>query len=170
MNHQASSAPYGTSQKGPADRAYECGTNFASEAGDQFKKTASDTVSGLGDHLRQIMDQQVGAGAAMVGTVANSLHTAAGELDQQSPQIGKLAHLAADRLDQAATQLKDKTAEDLLRSVNDFTRRQPALVLGVAALAGFFALRLFKTATAAAPSIRPGQEFRPQVRDQIHGL
>ena len=170
MNNQSSNAPYGSSQKGAADRAYESATNFASEAADQFKRTAAETVSGLGDHLRQIMDQQVGAGAAMVGTFANSLHTAAGELDQQSPQIGKLTHLAADRLDQAATQLKNKTAEDLLRSVNDFTRRQPALVFGAAALAGFFALRLFKTATVAAPPIQPGQEFRPQVRNQFHGL
>jgi hypothetical protein len=170
MNHQASNVPHGSSQKGPTDRAYENAKNFASEAADQFKRTASDTVSGLGDHLRQIMDQQVEAGAAMVGTVASSLHTAAGELDQQSPQVGKLTHLAADRLDQAATQLKDKTAKDLLRSVNDFTRRQPALVFGAAALAGFLALRLFKTATVAAPSIQPGQEFRPQARNQFHGV
>ena len=170
MTYQQPNTGPGASEKSAADRAYESASNFASEAADQFKRTASDTVSGLGDHLRQVMNQQVEAGAAMVGTIANSLHTAAGELDPQNPQVGKFTHLAADRLDQAATQLKDKTAEDLLRGMTDFTRRQPALVFGAAALAGFFALRVFKSATVAAPSIQPGQDFRPHARNQFHGL
>jgi hypothetical protein len=162
--------PYGSRQKSPADEAYESAKNVASEAADQFKRSASDTVSSLGDHLRQIMDHQVEAGAAIVGNVANSLHTAAGELDHQNPQMGKFTHLAADRLDQAAAQLKDKSAEDLLRGMSDFGRRQPALVFGAAALVGFLALRVFRHATIAAPSIQPGQDAQQRGRNQFHGL
>src|SRR5215212_583645 len=129
-------ANHSNNQSG-ASKAYEGAAKFAADAAEEIKQSASETVSGLGDHLRQIMDSQVESGAAAVSTFANSLHTMASDLDQQSPQIGKFAHLAAARLDQAAGQLQEKTAEQLLRGVSEFTKKRPALVFGVAALAGF---------------------------------
>jgi hypothetical protein len=45
----------------------------------------------------------------------------------------------------------------MMRSASDFTRRQPALVFGLAAMVGFFMFRTIKTAQGhtASPSIAP---------------
>lgn len=170
MNRQATNAPSGSSPRGPAERPLD----FSAET-EQFRRTASEAASGVGDHLRQIMDQQVETGASMVGSLANSLHSAAGELEQQNPQVGKFARIAADGLDRVAEQLKGQNTEDLLRTAREFTQRQPALVFGAAALAGFFALRLFKTATTASSSsisssMQPSHNGRSRERNGSHGL
>ena len=158
-----------SSNKSGASKAFEGAAKFAAGAAEEIKQSASETVSGLGDHLRQIMDSQVESGAAAVSTLANSIHTMASDLDQQSAQIGKFAHLAADRLDQAAGQLQDKTAEQLLRDVSDFTKKRPALVFSAAALAGFFVLRIYKSATVNSPSIQPERDL-DQRASEFHGV
>jgi hypothetical protein len=51
----------------------------------------------------------------------------------------------ADRLDNYATDLRDQSVDQLVRAASNYTRRQPAVVFGLAALAGFFALRTIKS-------------------------
>jgi hypothetical protein len=47
--------------------------------------------------------------------------------------------------------------DELIGGASDFTRRQPAVVFGLAAVAGFLALRTLKlTQPVASPSIQPG--------------
>ena len=46
-----------------------------------------------------------------------------------------------------AEDLRDQTVDDLLRTASDFTRKQPALVFGLASLAGFLAFRVLKSST-----------------------
>jgi hypothetical protein len=48
--------------------------------------------------------------------------------------------------------LQDQSVDQLWRSASNYTRRQPAVVFGLAALAGFFALRTFKSTPARRPS------------------
>jgi hypothetical protein len=67
-------------------------------------------------------------------------------------------------VDHYAGRLEDQTVEQLAKSASDLTRRQPALMFGLAALAGFFAFRTFKNASArsvASPPIQPTQYHRP---------
>ena len=59
-----------SSNKSGASKAYDGAAKFAAEAAEEIKQSASETVSGLGDHLRQIMDSQVESGAAAVSTLA----------------------------------------------------------------------------------------------------
>jgi hypothetical protein len=49
-----------------------------------------------------------------------------------------------------------------VRSVSDLTRRQPALVFGLAAAAGFLMFRTLKSATddTRSPSIQPNEGAR----------
>ena len=62
----------------------------------------------------------------------------------------------AHNVDNYADNLEDQTVEQLAQSASDFTRRQPALVFGLAAIAGFFAFRTFKSArTVSSPPIQP---------------
>jgi hypothetical protein len=73
----------------------------------------------------------------------------------------------ADRLDDYADGLRDKSIDQLMKTASDFTRRQPAVVFGVAALVGFFALRTFKSASLRSERLsrddgpRASREGRP---------
>jgi hypothetical protein len=53
----------------------------------------------------------------------------------------------------------------------DFTRRQPALVFGLAALAGFFAIRTLKSSPSiSAPPIQPSQDNYSGRSGEYHAL
>ena len=62
-------------------------------------------------------------------------------------------------------------AEELMRTASDFTRRQPALVFGLASLAGFVLLRVLKSNPDAGSSrnSRRGSE-RFEGSGQFHGV
>jgi hypothetical protein len=59
--------------------------------------------------------------------------------------------------------LRDQSVDELVRAASDYTRRQPAVVFGLAALAGFFALRTFKSATSNQAPTR--HQFQGQTYD-----
>jgi hypothetical protein len=61
------------------------------------------------------------------------------------PQAAGLIHDAATRLEGAAASLRDRSVDDLLRSLNDFARNQPAAFFGSAVLAGFALSRFLKS-------------------------
>ena len=52
---------------------------------------------------------------------------------------------AADRAEEFSQDLREQTVDDLIRMASDFTRKQPALVFGLASLAGFLAFRVLKS-------------------------
>lgn len=58
----------------------------------------------------------------------------------------KLAVLQAVLLDQITARLNDRPVEDMVADAAGFARRNPLLVLGGAALAGFAAARVVKSA------------------------
>ena len=81
----------------------------------------------------------------MMSNVARSAKRAAQELERDAPQIAGLVSGVADRVEEYSRTLEKQSVTDLYRTASDFTRRQPALVFGMAALAGFFALRTLKS-------------------------
>jgi hypothetical protein len=44
---------------------------------------------------------------------------------------------AADRVEEFSRAIRGQSVDELMRTASDFTRRQPALVFGLASLAGF---------------------------------
>jgi hypothetical protein len=59
-------------------------------------------------------------------------------------------------VDGYANRLENQTVEQLTKTASDYTRQQPALVFGLAAVAGFFAFRTFKnTQSVSSPPIQP---------------
>jgi ElaB/YqjD/DUF883 family membrane-anchored ribosome-binding protein len=113
----------------------------------QARQVASDAASSIGDQVKGLLDDQVDHGADLVARFASATKRAAEELDGASPQAARLVRGVADRLDDYADGLRDQSIDQLMRTASDFTRRQPAVVFGVAALVGFFALRTFKSAS-----------------------
>jgi hypothetical protein len=152
--------------KRTAQEAYASASTLAGEAAEKVKEAASDTAATLTGEVKQLLDRQVGGGADMVGFVARSAKRAAEDLDHDAPQMASLVRSLAGRMDGYADGLRDQSVDQIIRKASDFTRRQPALVFGLAALAGFFALRTVKsTPSISVPSIQPshsagrGSEF-----------
>ncbi|HJP69782.1 MAG TPA: hypothetical protein VJ846_12860, partial [Sphingomicrobium sp.] len=120
-------------------------------------ETASETAASIGGEVKQLLDRQVSGGATMVGHLANSAKRAAEELDRDAPQLASVVRAFADRMDGYAGNLNNKTVDQLVKGASDFTRRQPALMFGLAAVAGFFAMRTLKSTPSkvSSPSIQP---------------
>ncbi len=131
-----------------------------SSAADQQESTAAPIIS----QLQAAMDEQVVRGAKTMTTVAKSARRAADELETAAPQIAGLVRGVADRVEDYSRNLETQSAADIYQAATDFTRRQPAVVFGLAALAGFFALRTIKNSSTRLGRGSPvnssrGEEF-----------
>jgi hypothetical protein len=97
---------------------------------------------------RQAAREQKEAGASHLQTFAQAVHGAAREFESPMPKVADLIHEAGDQIDRMATNIRDKSLEDILNSVRDFARQQPALVFGGAMLAGLVLSRFLKSSTS----------------------
>jgi hypothetical protein len=68
------------------------------------------------------------------GHVADSAKCAADNLGENAPQLAGLVRGAADKVEEFSRGIRGKSVDELLRNTSDFTRRQPALVFGLASL------------------------------------
>lgn len=120
-------------------------------------KAASEAASTITDQVKELLDSQLASGVEMVGHLGSSAKRAAADLDRNAPQLAGLVRGVGDRIESYADDMRDQSVEELFRSASNFTKRQPALVFGLAALAGFFAFRTIKsTPLPTQPVRRPG--------------
>ncbi len=126
-------------------------------AAGQAKHAAAETMASVTDQMRLVMDQQVESGTGVALNVAHSIKCAADDLDRTAPQLAGVVHACADALENYADNLSEQSAEDVWRDAQTFARKQPALVFGLAALAGFLAYRTVQSGlTVKSPPIQPG--------------
>ena len=155
------------------DKAREAASKMADvaqQAGSQAKQAASSLASDASQKAKGFLNMQVTAGVDLVGHVVESARAAADSLDQNAPQLANLVRGAAERAEDFSRDLHGQTVEDFVRTASDFTRRQPALVFGLASLAGFLAFRVFKSTPprSSAGPYRGTEHFDPGAR-QFHG-
>ena len=124
----------------------------AQQAGSQAKETASSLASDANKKTKGYLNQQVSAGADLAGHVAESVKSAAESLNQNAPQLAELVRGAADKVEAFSQNMRGQSVDDLVRTASDFTRRQPALVFGLASLTGFFLFRVLKAKPTAGVS------------------
>ena len=143
--------------KGSSNEAFANIADTARDASTKVKETVSETASAATDHLKDLLDKQIGSHISAVGVLAGSIKRAADEIEQKSPLAAGFVRRVADRVEEFAETYEDETVEQLVRSASDFTRRQPALVFGLAAFAGFLMFRTIKSAPGPtqSPSIQP---------------
>ena len=137
--------------------AFSKASDTARDAAAKAKSAAADAASTVSDHVMGLLNDQIGVGAQSANHFASSMRVAADDLEQESPMLAGLVRGFAHNVDHYADRLEDQTVEQLVKSASDLTRRQPALVFGLAALAGFFAFRTFKTASNSSMSSPPIQ-------------
>jgi hypothetical protein len=138
-----------------AGEAFSSGSAMAGDAANKTKQGSA--AASVTEHVKQLLDRQVGSGADMMGHVAGAVNRAAQELDRDAPQLAGMVRMAAEQMNGYADGLRDQSVGQLMRAASDFTRRQPAMVFGLAALAGFFVLRTLKStpSSVASPPIQP---------------
>src|SRR5579859_2279543 len=135
-------------------------SSLVEDVADKAKQAANDTAATLAEEVKEILNRQVGRGADTMGYVARSTKRVADDLERDSPQVAGLVRGLASQVDGYAASLRDQSADQLWKAAADFTRKQPALVFGLAALAGFFALRTVKSSPSmSAPSIQPSHPY-----------
>jgi ElaB/YqjD/DUF883 family membrane-anchored ribosome-binding protein len=146
--------------------------DYAQQAAGAAKQAASDTASNVTSQVKELLDKQVDAGAEIVGHFANSAKRAADDLQENAPQLAGLVRSFADRIDGYADDLREQSVDELWRTASGFTRRQPAVMFGLAAVAGFFAFRILKSAqgpSMPSPSIQPSSAGGRSSAGQFHG-
>jgi hypothetical protein len=91
--------------------------------------------------------------AGEVATVVHHLQESATELRGKDAWLASLVDRGAHELDGLARSLKNRDLGDMMTSLDQFARRQPALFIGAAAGLGFALTRLAKsTSERRAPS------------------
>lgn len=141
-----------------ASEAFTKASDIARDTGAQAKRAAVDTAASVTQNVKDVLDRQLDTGANVAGQFASSIRVAADDLNREAPMLASLVHGFANTVDTYASGLQHQTVDQLARGAADFTRRQPALVFGLAALAGFFVFRALKSSqTVVAPPIQPMQ-------------
>jgi hypothetical protein len=126
---------YGTTQGG---------SQGAREALQDHAEPVTQKAKDVGGTVQDSVREQVGARSTQageqVGSVSDAMRDMGDQLRSQGNDIpAQLAHQAADRAEQLGRYLRDADADQILRDVEDFGRRQPwvmaaaGLALGVAA-------------------------------------
>jgi len=130
----------------------------------QAKQTTNEVVSQVQEQANSQIKRQKETAATELSTVVNavrrfgeSLHNEGdGPITRFAAQYGDKA---ADSLDRVARYLREQDPKRLLNDVQNFGRRQPALLIGGAFLLGLAGARLIKTSmNAASNSMNTGTQ------------
>ena len=115
----------GTAQQG--DRLQDAATSLADQATRTAETQATNTMSKAGESLQQ---------------VAKAIRDTGQSLREQRPEFAGIADTAAQKVEEASTYLQQHDAGEVVSNLQDWARRQPAMViaggLGLGLLAGRF--------------------------------
>lgn len=140
----------------------EKAADFAETSGEKIKEQASeladaarDAASQATDKIKQTVDEKKGAGAEYVGSLAEAMRRASREFDNELPIAGKYIRKAASQVEAFSDSVRTGDFNDLISNAQSFARRQPTAFLGLAALAGFAAVRFLKSSPESRRSSYP---------------
>ncbi|MFP5515269.1 MAG: hypothetical protein ACLGJC_19560 [Alphaproteobacteria bacterium] len=115
-------------------------------AADDAMATGRETLGNAQGRIRSLLEQQTGRAADQLGGVANALHKAAEQLNEENGGVvADYAEQAASRVERVADMLRDATVDDIVGEVEGFARRQPEVFIGAAFAVGFLAARFIKS-------------------------
>jgi len=106
---------------------------------------AADSWTDATQSARMGMDSRKQSSAAGIDDIAGALRQASERRREDGDDgLARVTASAADGLERVSSALRDKDVGTLLRDADAFARRQPAAFFGLAALAGFVAVRFIK--------------------------
>lgn len=99
----------------------------------------------VGQTVREEVDRRSTAAGDQATAVSGAIGQAGTELESQGNDLpAQAAERAAGQLDRAGRYLRESDGDRILSDVEDFARRQPWVVAGIALAAGLAAARLLK--------------------------
>jgi len=121
----------------------------------QAKQTTNEVVSQVQEQANSQVNRQKETAASELSTVVNAVRRFGETLNNEgNGPIARFAaqygDKAANSLDRFAQYLREQDAKRLLDDVQNFGRRQPALLIGGAFLLGFAGARIIKSSMDAA--------------------
>jgi len=96
---------------------------------------------------RRIVEEQKTAAADRIDSVAEATERAAGNLAREVPQAAQALHAMAERLDSAASALRERSIDDWISGAWDFARQQPFAFFAGAVATGFALSRFLKSSS-----------------------
>jgi hypothetical protein len=108
----------------------EKGRQLAGEAKQEASKIAEQQQQNVAHHMESIAD---------------ALNKTATNLDEDQVWVASGARQTAQALDNMSKSLRENDFNTIVRDIERYTREQPTLVLGGAAIAGFFLSRFLKS-------------------------
>ena len=125
------------------------------------------------EQLRAQIDTRTSQAGEQVSSTAQAFHVASEQLRQQgNDRAASVVEAVADRSDRLGVYLTRTDGDGLLRDVEDFARRQPWLVVGAGAVAGFLTARFVKASSdvryvATSSSRYPMSEPSPHATSAV---
>lgn len=130
---------------------------------DQAKHAVSNVAGQVKEQVTHQLDTRKDQAIDKVGSVADAIRDTSDKLKDIAP-LGDIAGRAADGIQSVATFFEDKKITDVVRDVERFARREPALFLGAALAIGLVGGRFLKSSSHRDQTPRGGQgydEFLP---------
>jgi hypothetical protein len=130
-----------STQAGPGSRA-----NGEHGIVEQAKETASTVAERAREGVSHQLDVRKDRAVGTMTDVADMIRETSGKLKDAGP-LPDLAERAADGIERVARMVESRDLKDVVRSVETFARREPALFLGGALALGLAAGRFLKSST-----------------------
>src|SRR4051812_33864651 len=121
-------------------------------------ETVRELASEVGEQIKAGVSDQKTGGAGYVARIMDTIRPASREFDSQIPQAGQLMRSGARQIENVSDALRTRDATQLANEAQEFARRQPAAVLGLAVLTGFAIVRFFKSAPIRTARGSPGYD------------
>jgi hypothetical protein len=134
LNAQQDGAPKGTQMSNAQQD-----TSTRAAGGEGTDQVKSET--------QKIVEQQKDAAASKAAGIAGIVHKTADEMESQLPQAAKYAHELASNIGHVASELHERSLDDLLKAFTTFARTQPMTFIGSAVFAGFAFSRFLKSSS-----------------------
>ena len=132
-------------------RAGEAVDQLKTQAGDavvQLKNQAGDTVERIKTQANDQLDTQMTQAGVSLATVADAVTTLSDQLRHGNQTLlATYADRAAGQVDQMATYLRQSDSTQVLRDLEDFAHREPALFLVGAFAIGLLGTRFLKSSS-----------------------
>ena len=150
----------GEEAKQAATEAFEETKQAASETMDEAKQKSRELAREARQRAENAIERQQKAAAVQVSGIADALHKSAGNVPEEQAWLASGMHKAGDFMDTMSDSLQKRSVSDLMHDLERYTQRQPGVVIGAAAVAGFMLARFLKSsnpATAAPNTTSPNQ-------------
>jgi uncharacterized protein YjbJ (UPF0337 family) len=130
----------------------------AKQAAGQVAGDVKQLAGEAADHAKHFAQEQIATrkdrAVTAIAEVAEALRASSGRLSSNN-EGGQYVTRVADGLDSVSTYFKDRELTDVIRDVEGFARREPAIFLGGAFVLGLVGSRFIKS--SRAPRAQAGQ-------------